>query len=150
MSINKMLNNPESGLDEEFVDFVNNHSAALADGDVVVIDASVITSTSQKQGATVTTTNYSDQILGVVHDPLGKGVGVGERGVAMIKGYKRVKYGTGAVTAGTTVALYHSGTALTAKKATAGATILPGACIGNIVGSKTTAQTTVPCYVRVR
>lgn len=150
MSINKTLNNPAAGLDEEFTDFVNGHSAALADGDVIVLKLASITTTAQAQEGTSSTTAGDNTILGVVHDPLGQGVAVGARGVAMLKGYKRVKYGTTAVSAGTTTQLKQSGTGLTAMKISAGTSMLPGSIIGSIVGSKTTAQTTVPAYIDIR
>lgn len=147
----KQINNPNSGVKEEFIEFVNNYGSALAHGDVVVLDLSNITTTTPYEYAASSTTEGDNTILGVVYDPEGYGVAVGAVGIAMRKGISKVKTGTSAIgTASVTTRLKHSGSALTAAVVSSGTTLEPGAMIGYIIGSKTTAVTTVDAFIDVK
>ena len=151
MSI-KVLNNPEIATDDEYVEFVNDSGGALAHGDVVVMKLSNLLAASQKESANTTTTKYDDKILGVVHDPMALGVANGARGTYCRRGFHQITVPGAAITALTTSALYANGTAKTAAKATAAATILAGARIGFLTGvAKTsTASTTAYAFIDIK
>ena len=151
MSI-KVLNNPSSSTDDEYVEFVNDSGAALAHGDVVVMKLASLVAATQKESGTTTTTKYDDKVLGVVHDPMAQGVANGAVGTYCRRGFHQITVPGAVITALTTSALYCNGTAKVAAKATASATILGGARIGFLTGvAKTsTASTTAYAFIDVK
>jgi hypothetical protein len=144
MGMKKVFNNPESGVQDEFIEFVNTNSAALAHGDVVVKDFSS-DADAIIQGAVTTTSAYDPDILGVVWDPQGYGVAVGARGTLMVKGlHQSVKVASATYNRGDQ--LVTDTAAATVKVATAGGTV-PGSRLGDIAKAYTAAATAA--YVRI-
>ena len=127
----------------------------MAHGDVVVKDiADIIVAiaadkTDQEDLGTSSTTAYDRTILGVVYDPQGFGVADGAVGCLMVRGFSSVHVAGAALSVGCT--LVQSGTGLTAAKATAGATLVPGAIIGITVQAKTlTTTTTIGTFIDLK
>lgn len=155
---NKTFNDPNASLNEVIIEFVNKHSAALADGDVVVKDfADIATATAAStwvvpEYAKSSTSAYDQTILGVVRDRGGKGIAVGAVGEAIVRGFHpavKVHSSTTTTVGGVVV---HSATALKCKQISASASVGTGATIGNALKARSASSTvaiTIPVYVDV-
>lgn len=101
----KQLNDPSSGVDEKFIEFINgNASVKMNHGDAIVRD--MTTNAIMKTVTAIhTTTEQDNHVLGVVFDPSGNGVEAGERGVAMVRGYHPAVKIESAVTTTTTIGM---------------------------------------------
>jgi len=82
----KIINNPESGVPEIFEEFYNSSGGTLTHGMVVVEDLAT-TAKSPYRYCTTTTSAVNQAVAGVVFDPSGNGVPNGARGLIMRRGY---------------------------------------------------------------
>lgn len=125
MSNSSVLSNPGGGLDEKYVEFVNNSSSIMYDGDVIVKDiAGMVTlfatsSTDVQELGNSSTTLGDRNVLGVVRCKDSAGVPIGGRGMAMVRGFHPgVRY-TAGVTVGTAITpIVKGGTAFAAAPET--------------------------------
>jgi len=146
----KVFNNPETGVQEEFVEFYNNSGGALAHGDVVIKDLTATTYV-QKQYGTTSTTQNDNKLLGVVWDPQGLGVANGARGLLMRQGYhSAVNFISSTTTASIGTLCVHDTTAGTADIVSASATVYPGGTLGHLAEAITAAQTTAAIRVDIK
>lgn len=154
--IAKSLNDPAKMLNEILVEFVNNHSAALAHGDVIVKDLAAMAVSCAADAkvcpefGTVTTTADDPNILGVVYDPGGKGVAVGDRGTAMVRGYHNGVKANGA----TDIAIGDRISSFTTAKIAgkAAATAVAGANLGHALEAYTTGDSAgvISAYIDIK
>ncbi len=82
-----VLNNPEAGIRQEFIPYLNTDSAAHTHGQVIAKDCSSDADAIIDSGIAAAATATLGTILGVVWDPQGYTVKAGDRGVLMTRGY---------------------------------------------------------------
>lgn len=155
---NKTLNDPNKSLNEVIIEFVNKHSAALADGDIVHKDftniaaATAADTWTAPEHATVSSSAYAQTILGVVRDRSGAGVAVGAVGEAIIRGFHPAVKVHSSTTTTVGGVLVQSASNLKAKQISAAASVGTGATLGNALKARSASSTvalTIPVYVDV-
>lgn len=146
----KIINNPESGVPEIFEEFYNSSGGALAHGDVVVEDLAT-TAKSPNRYCTTTTSGYNQAVAGVVFDPTGNGVANGARGLIMRRGYHpavNVASGTTSVTIGAVLVTHTA--AKEVDITSAGATVTAGSLVGYAAEALTAGDTVIAVRVDVK
>ena len=144
--MSKILNDPSTGVEEEYISVKNTTASTLENGDVVVADFSS-DEDALIQGAVGTTSALAGKVLGVVSQADGNTVAVGDYCRVMVRGlHKAVKKVSGTIARGDQI-----GTSTTSLMATkAGSAAAAGQQLGYCASAAATDDTTFVCRVDVK